>query len=236
MGRVEQEKRDRISAALQRATGGLSTAATAAMSTRMSWWDDLSAEDRSWVGVIVQAGVKGFVDWYGDTGGGSSATLSASVFGAAPARADRRHHPPADRRPGPPDHRGGRGQHRRHPRARRRAVGARGGAALRPRGRLRHRRGLRPRRRGARRLGRPPRGAGRRRRAALRGRRDGALARQRPRLGRARRRGRRAGPGPGAAHRDRRLRGGTPHGPGLRHGRPVRHPGRAPRGDPRRGG
>ena len=84
MGRAEQEKRDRISAALQRATGSLSTAATAAMSTRMTWWDDLSAEDRSWVGVIVQAGVKGFVDWYGDTGGVSSAPLSASVFGAAP--------------------------------------------------------------------------------------------------------------------------------------------------------
>lgn len=84
MGRAEQDKRDRISAALQRATGSLSTAATAAMSTRMTWWDDLSAEDRSWVGVIVQAGVKGFVDWYGDTGGVSSAPLSASVFGAAP--------------------------------------------------------------------------------------------------------------------------------------------------------
>jgi hypothetical protein len=84
MGRDEQVQRDRISAALQRATGSLSTAATAAMSTRMSWWDDLSAEDRSWVGVIVQAGVKGFVDWYGDTGGGPAAPLTASVFGAAP--------------------------------------------------------------------------------------------------------------------------------------------------------
>ncbi|KRF28715.1 PucR family transcriptional regulator [Nocardioides sp. Soil805] len=84
MGRAEQEKRDRISAALQRATGSLSTAATGAMATRMSWWDDLGAEERSWVGVIVQAGVKGFVDWYFDTGGGMTAPLSASVFGAAP--------------------------------------------------------------------------------------------------------------------------------------------------------
>jgi hypothetical protein len=84
MGREVQDKRERITAALQRATGSLSTAATAAMSTRMSWWDDLSAEDRSWVAVIVQAGVRGFVDWYRDTGGDSSAPLSSSVFGAAP--------------------------------------------------------------------------------------------------------------------------------------------------------
>jgi hypothetical protein len=84
MGRVDEEQRDRISVALLRATGRLSTATTGAMSARLSWWDELSAEDRSWVGVIVQAGVKGFVDWYGDTGGDGSAPLSASVFGAAP--------------------------------------------------------------------------------------------------------------------------------------------------------
>ena len=53
----------------------------------MSWFRDLSAEDRSWVGLIVQAGVRGFVDWYREesatpeSGGGA---LAASVFGAAP--------------------------------------------------------------------------------------------------------------------------------------------------------
>ena len=30
----------------------------------LSWFGDLSAEERSWVGQIVQAGVRGFVDWY----------------------------------------------------------------------------------------------------------------------------------------------------------------------------
>ena len=58
----------------------------ARMETEMLWFRDLSAEDRSWVGMIVQAGIRGFVDWYrheGDHPLGGSA-LAASVFGAAP--------------------------------------------------------------------------------------------------------------------------------------------------------
>ena len=36
----------------------------ARMETDMPWFRELSAEDRSWVGLIVQAGIRGFVDWY----------------------------------------------------------------------------------------------------------------------------------------------------------------------------
>jgi len=55
------------------------------MLTDMPWFAELSAESRSWVGQIVQAGIQGFVDWFrlgdddvfpGDT--------AAAVFGAAP--------------------------------------------------------------------------------------------------------------------------------------------------------
>ena len=56
------------------------------METEMAWFPELSAEDRSWVGLIVQAGIRGFVDWYrheGDHPLGGTA-LAASVFGAAP--------------------------------------------------------------------------------------------------------------------------------------------------------
>jgi PucR C-terminal helix-turn-helix domain/GGDEF-like domain len=56
------------------------------METDLPWFGDLSAEDRSWVGLIVQAGIRGFVDWYRHAGdpvpGGS--VLASSVFGAAP--------------------------------------------------------------------------------------------------------------------------------------------------------
>ena len=56
--------RVRASAALLRSTGALSTTAMARMETDMPWFPELSAEDRSWVGLIVQAGIRGFVDWY----------------------------------------------------------------------------------------------------------------------------------------------------------------------------
>src|SRR5690606_20474346 len=48
------------------------------------------AQERSWVGQIVQAGIRGFVDWYRhrlaehDVPGADGAALAASVFGAAP--------------------------------------------------------------------------------------------------------------------------------------------------------
>ncbi len=81
--------RDLAADALQRSTGALSTTAMARMETDMPWFRELSAEDRSWVGLIVQAGIRGFVDWYRDVGndtddalGGSE--LAAAVFGAAP--------------------------------------------------------------------------------------------------------------------------------------------------------
>lgn len=80
--------RRRAAAALVRSTGTLSTAATARIAEEMPWFRDLSAQDRSWVGLIVQAGVKGFVDWYALEGTRSEdadhTPLAASVFGAAP--------------------------------------------------------------------------------------------------------------------------------------------------------
>ncbi len=74
---------------LRRSAGALSTAATAGMEEQLPWFSELSAQDRSWVGVIVQAGVQNFVEWYAAGGptlgtpqGGTE--LAATVFGAAP--------------------------------------------------------------------------------------------------------------------------------------------------------
>ena len=76
----------RAADALQRATGALSTAAMARMEADMRWFPELSAEDRSWVGVIVQAGIRGFVDWYREAADhpAPDTDMVASVFGAAP--------------------------------------------------------------------------------------------------------------------------------------------------------
>lgn len=71
---------------LRAASGSLGTAAMARMDADLPWFRDLSAEDRSWVGMIVQAGVKGFVDWFADGGGSDlqDEELVVQVFGAAP--------------------------------------------------------------------------------------------------------------------------------------------------------
>lgn len=52
----------------------------------MPWFRQLSAEDRSWVGLIVQAGIRGFVDWYRHSGEPvpAGSALASAVFGAAP--------------------------------------------------------------------------------------------------------------------------------------------------------
>jgi hypothetical protein len=77
---------ERVAKALSRSSGTLSTAATARMAADMPWFRDLTAEDRSWVGLIVQAGVRSFVEWYRAGGSGplEGTEIASSVFGAAP--------------------------------------------------------------------------------------------------------------------------------------------------------
>jgi sugar diacid utilization regulator len=48
----------------------------------MPWFAKLSAEDRSWIGLIVQAGIKAFVAWYESPD--DSTPVTAEVFGVAP--------------------------------------------------------------------------------------------------------------------------------------------------------
>jgi sugar diacid utilization regulator len=55
------------------------------MLTDMPWFADLTAESRSWVGQILQAGIQGFVDWFrADDDDASPGDLAGAVFGAAP--------------------------------------------------------------------------------------------------------------------------------------------------------
>ena len=87
--RQSAHARARAAAVLRRSTGALSTAAIARMRTEVTWFRELSADDRAWVGQIVQAGIQSFVDWYAsgddrtsDLWAGSA--IASSVFGAAP--------------------------------------------------------------------------------------------------------------------------------------------------------
>ena len=73
--------------ALQRSVGALSTNATTRMQTEMPWFGALGAEERSWVGLIVQAGIRGFVSWYQRSAHNpvtGDQAVAAAVFGVAP--------------------------------------------------------------------------------------------------------------------------------------------------------
>jgi hypothetical protein len=77
--------RERAAEALRRSTGALSSAAMSRMLTDMPWFAELSAESRSWVGQILQAGIQGFVDWFRlDDDEAFPGDTAAAVFGAAP--------------------------------------------------------------------------------------------------------------------------------------------------------
>ncbi|MDT0203324.1 helix-turn-helix domain-containing protein [Nocardioides sp. AE5] len=75
--------------ALRRCEGQLGTAAMAGMEASKEWFSDLTAEDRAWVGTILQAGVKEFIRWFGGESASAGAAsrdsaIAAQVFGAAP--------------------------------------------------------------------------------------------------------------------------------------------------------
>ena len=67
---------------VERATGALATAASARMEAELPWYAAMSAEDRSWVNLVAQAGIAAFVQWFKDPHG--SRAITADVFGTAP--------------------------------------------------------------------------------------------------------------------------------------------------------
>lgn len=67
---------------LERAMGSLGTDAMNRME-RLGWFKRMSAENRSWVGLVAQAGIAAFVDWFKNHGKGRPA-VTGEVFGTAP--------------------------------------------------------------------------------------------------------------------------------------------------------
>ncbi|HYY11412.1 MAG TPA: helix-turn-helix domain-containing protein [Kineosporiaceae bacterium] len=68
---------------LVRGAGALATAALQSMDERLSWFRAMAPQDRSWVGLVAQAGISAFLDWY-RAGGGAGPQVSPDVFGTAP--------------------------------------------------------------------------------------------------------------------------------------------------------
>jgi DNA-binding PucR family transcriptional regulator len=67
---------------MERATGALGTAAIAAMDERLPWFRNMSAENRSWLGLVAQAGIAAFLDWIRHPERNRPALTE--VFGTAP--------------------------------------------------------------------------------------------------------------------------------------------------------
>jgi PucR C-terminal helix-turn-helix domain/GGDEF-like domain len=67
---------------LERSIGALGTAAIAAMDERLPWFRKMSAENRSWLGLVAQAGIAAFADWIKHPERARPA--ATEVFGTAP--------------------------------------------------------------------------------------------------------------------------------------------------------
>lgn len=68
--------------ALERAAAELSSSALQRLSQTLTWYRDMPADLRAWVGVVVQNGISAFAAWYREPG--RHRAVSAEVFGPAP--------------------------------------------------------------------------------------------------------------------------------------------------------
>jgi DNA-binding PucR family transcriptional regulator len=68
--------------AIARRAGDLATTATREVEALHEWYRGLSAEDRSWVGLVAQSGIAAFLTWLGSEG--EERPVTADVFGTAP--------------------------------------------------------------------------------------------------------------------------------------------------------
>jgi hypothetical protein len=75
--------RSRVAQQLQRAVGDLTKTSLARMEREMPWFAELTAEQRAWIGMILQAGYNSFIGWYRSPEQ-SPPPLTTEVFGNAP--------------------------------------------------------------------------------------------------------------------------------------------------------
>ncbi|MDP9828145.1 PucR family transcriptional regulator [Kineosporia succinea] len=71
---------------LRAARGVLAGEAVRRMEDALPWYRAMSAQDRSWLGLIAQAAISAFIAWYADrpTSGTRRVEITADVFGTAP--------------------------------------------------------------------------------------------------------------------------------------------------------
>lgn len=79
---------DETMAAIRRSAAAMSTRATALVEAQHAWFTQLSADDRSWIGVIAQSGIRSFLNWLGNPS--LEQTRPVEIFADAPRELARR--------------------------------------------------------------------------------------------------------------------------------------------------
>lgn len=67
---------------LERAAGKMATAAIARMDDNLAWYRNMPPEHRSWIGLVAQAGIAAFTEWFRHPD--APQAISTDVFGTAP--------------------------------------------------------------------------------------------------------------------------------------------------------
>src|SRR5262252_1117844 len=70
--------------AIERAAGALATTSVARMDEVLPWFRGLPADQRSWVTLVAQAGVRSFVAWLRQDGAHGTHEITDEIFDAAP--------------------------------------------------------------------------------------------------------------------------------------------------------
>ena len=67
---------------LERAISRLAGDAIERMDATLPWYGAMPPDQRSWVGLVAQAGIAAFIEWFRDPG--PEPAITADVFGTAP--------------------------------------------------------------------------------------------------------------------------------------------------------
>ena len=90
----EAEIREQTTQRLEKAMGTFGTAALASMEENLPWFRRMPPDQRSWIGLVAQAGIAAFVEWFKNNEETRPA-IAGEVFGTAPRellRAVKLHH------------------------------------------------------------------------------------------------------------------------------------------------
>jgi hypothetical protein len=79
----EAEIREQTTERLEKAMGTFGTAALASMEQQLPWFRRMPADQRSWIGLVAQAGIAAFVEWF-KSAERTRPAIAGEVFGTAP--------------------------------------------------------------------------------------------------------------------------------------------------------